>query len=114
MRIKDILVERELRPGVSATMPATNYYPELPSSSPYHTYRFGMSMADHTIKHPNGPSKDSAVTVAYSEGEQEILDRAEKKYGVRPNRLADAESAEPEGTNKNSPVAKPKRNKYGV
>ena len=114
MKIKDILLERELRPGVSATMPATNYYPELPSSSPYHTYRFGMAMADHTIKHPNGPSKDSAVTIAYSKGEEEILDKAEKKYGVRPNRLADAKSKEPEGTHKISPVAGKKKNKYGI
>ena len=115
MRAKEFLNEGELRPGVSEPLAKTNYYPELPSSSPYMTYRFGMGMADHTTFHPNGPAKAAAIIVQYSEGEEEIVAATEKKLGkFGKQTLADEGSSEALTTNKVSPVPKNKKNKYGV
>jgi len=115
MKIKDIIMEGEFRPGVSEPMVKSEYYPELPSSSPYMTYRFGMGMADHTTFHPNGPAKNSAVIVQYSDAEEEIVKATEKKLGkFGKQKLADRGSDEAPGTNTQSPVAKRKKNKHGI
>jgi len=115
MKIKDVIMEGEFRPGVSEPMAKSDYYPELPSSSPYMTYRFGMGMADHTTFHPNGPAKNSAVIVQYSDAEEEIVAATEKKLGkFGKTTLADKGSDEPPGTEAQSPVATKKKNKYGV
>ena len=115
MKMKELLTEEEFKDVHSSTLPRASYYPEMPASSPYYAYRFGMGMADHTTFHPNGPSKNSAVIVQYSKGEEEIVSATEKKLGkFGKKNLADNGSNEPEGTNKNSPVAKKKKNKYGV
>jgi len=115
--MKDIapLLEAEFKPGVSEPMVKSDYYPDLPSSSPYMTYRFGMGMADHTTYHPNGPAKNAAVIVQYSDAEEEIVAATEKKLGKFGKKtLADKGSDEPPATNITSPVAKKKKNKYGV
>lgn len=115
MKIKDVIMEGEFRPGVSEPMVKSEYYPELPSSSPYMTYRFGMGMADHTTFHPNGPAKNSAVIVQYSEAEEEIVSATEKKLGKFGKKtLADKGSDEPPGTSVQSPVPAKKKNKYGI
>ena len=114
MRAKEFITEAELIDFHSATLPHVKAYPDMPSSDPYLAYRFGMAMADHTIKHPNGPAKNSAVIAAYTQGEEEIIDRAERKTGHRGKILADKGSQEPEGVAKQSPVAQIKRNRYGV
>jgi hypothetical protein len=115
MKMKEFLTEEELKDVHSSTLPGAYYYPELQSSNPYDTYRFGMGMADHTIFHPNGPTKNAAVIVAYSDAEEEIISATEKKLGKKGKKtLADKGSKEPNGTNTTSPVAKKKKNKYGV
>jgi hypothetical protein len=114
MRAREFITEEELIDFHSATLPHVKAYPDMPSSNPYVAYRFGMAMADHTIKHPNGPAKNSAVIAAYTRGEEEIIRRAEMKSGHRGNILADKGSQEPQGANTVSPVAKPKRNRYGI
>ena len=115
MKIRDIIMEGEFRPGVSEPMSKSEYYPELPSSSPYMTYRFGMGMADHTTFHPNGPAKNAAVIVQYSDAEEEIVAATEKKLGKFGKKtLADKGSSEAPATNTQSPVPAKKKNKYGV
>ena len=115
MKIRDIIVEGEMRPGVSEPMAKSDYYPDMPSSDPYIIYRFGMGMADHTTFHPNGPSRNAAVIVQYSEGEEEIVSATEKKLGKFSKKmLADRRSSEAPETYKTSPVAKRKKNKYGI
>ena len=115
MKVKEILTETEFKPGVSEPMVDSNYYKDLQSSSPYMTYRFGMGMADHTTYHPNGPAKNAAIIVRYSDAEDEIVDATEKKLGkFGKTRLADEGSDEPPQTNTQSVVPKRKKNRYGV
>lgn len=115
MKIKDLLTEDELKDVHSSTLSSAYYYPELQSSSPYNTYRFGMGMANHDEFVPNTSSKNAAVIVAYSDAEEEIIKQTEKKLGKFGKKtLADKGSNEPDDINSTSPVAKRKTNKYGV
>lgn len=115
MRIKELVTEDlGFAHGKSSTMSSTYAFPDMPSSNPYKAYRFAMSMADHTLKDQEGPADNYAVIVAYSDGEEKIISDAVKSTGKKRVIIADKGSHEPDSTNKNSPVAKIKRNKYGV
>ena len=95
-------------------MVTTYNYPSMPSADPYQVYRFGMAMADHTMTHPVGPTDRNAVIVAYTDGDEEIIKQAERQTGHKGKLVADKKSHEPENVNSTSPVAKSKKNKYGV
>jgi len=115
MKVRELLNEEEFKDVHSSTLPGAWAYSEMPSSNPYEIYRFSMGMANHEEFVPNSAMRDNAVIVAYSKGEEEIITKTEKKLGKRgKNSIADKGSNEPEGTNTKSPVAKKKKNKYGV
>jgi hypothetical protein len=86
----------------------------MPSSDPYLAYRFGMAMADHTINYAEGPAAQHAVVVAYTPEEEDIIRGGEAQTGHSGKMLTDRDSREPNSTNTQSPVAKIKRNRYGV
>ena len=94
-------------------MSTTFNYPDMPSANPYLAYRFGMAMANHLVN-SEGPSGQGAVIVAYTPEEEEIIKGAERTTHHRGKLLADRSSHEPSNTNLSSPVAKPKRNRFGV
>jgi hypothetical protein len=71
-------------------------------------------MADHTVNYPEGPASNGAVIVAYAPEEEEIIKAGTRQTGHRGKILADRGSHEPDSTLTQSPVAKPKRNRYGV
>ena len=71
-------------------------------------------MANHELSHAEGPAGQGAVVVAYTPEEETIIKGAERTTGHRGKILADRSSHEPKNTESTSPVAKPKRNKYGV
>jgi hypothetical protein len=114
MRAREFIVEREMPERKSSTMPHSKFYPTMPSSDPYQIYRFSVAMADHTINHAEGPAAQSAVVVAYTPEEEEIIKGGESQTGHRGKTLTDPGSNEPKSTYAVSPVAKPKRNRYGV
>lgn len=114
MRIKEILFEREMPSRKSSVMSFSKHFPSMPSSDPYQAYRFGMAMADHTISHAEGPAEQHAVIVAYTPEEEDIIRGGEAQTGHRGVMLSDRGSREPESTNIISPVARPRKNKYGV
>lgn len=114
MRIRELLTEREMPERKSSTMPYSKHYPTMPSSDPYQIYRFGVAMADHTIDYAEGPSAQHAVVVTYTPEEEDIVRGGETQTGHKGQMLSDRGSNEPDSTHKVSPVAKPKRNKYGV
>lgn len=83
----------------------------------YGMYRFGLAMAaapdGDTPK--EGPAKDVPSVWMYSKGEEDIVRKAAKNQGIDGKTIVSAgPSEEVPSTNKISPVAKPKRNKYGV
>ena len=95
-------------------MSATYAFPTMPSANAYAAYRFGLAMADHTINYAEGPTGNSAVIVAYTPEEEEIIKGGTRQTGHRGKLVADRGSSELDSTNTQSPVAKPKKNQYGV
>lgn len=114
MRAKEFIVERELPKRSSSVLPGSKIYPGMPSANPYEIYRFGMAMANHEIKDIDGPANNYAIVSTYAPEEEAIVKAAEAKTGHRGQVLSDKGSHEPASTDIVSPVAKPKKNRYGV
>lgn len=114
MRAKEFITERSFPKRKSGPMSTTYAFPEMPSSNPYAIYRFGLAMADHTINNAEGPASNSAVIVAYTPEEEEIIKGGTRQTGYKGNIVADRGSKEPRSTDAQSPVARAKKNKYGV
>lgn len=113
MRAREFISERQLRRN-SDTLSTTYYYPTMPSSDPYRAYRFGMAMANHHMRDAEGPAANDAIVVAYTPEEQQIIQAGEQQTGHKHKLLANKGSQEPTATNTASPVARKKRNRYGV
>ena len=113
MRAKEFITEREMPQRKSRTMNTAFEFPTMPSSDGYQVYRFGVAMANHK-QPPYGPAGQHAVISAYTSEEEEIIHAAEKATGHKGRILADRGSDEPFSTDTQSPVAKSKRNRYGV
>ena len=126
MRINEIIREgREgsLQDDVADALPATYAIPELQNQDPYKQYRFGVALAaakgsSHEDTEDFSPRSDwgeNAIVVAGDPESQKFVDQALKAVGVRGKRLiSTAKSEEAADVDKHSPVAQPKRNKYGV
>lgn len=120
MKVVEIISEAKkgsLRKSVvkAATRLAT--WPELDNGNvPYLQYRFGVAAAvspGGQIE-PSGPIAGALTTIAYTPEDEKILIAAGKLLGASPVRISGDASEELDTTNIKSPVAKPKRNKYGV
>jgi hypothetical protein len=114
MRAKEFITEREMPKPVSRAMSTSYHFPTMPSSDAYQAYRFGLAMADHKTHNKYGPAAQHAVIVAYTTEEDEIIKGAERETGHRGKLLTDRGSRESQNTETQSPVAKSKRNRYGV
>jgi hypothetical protein len=116
MRAREFLPEaaQGFNDRKSSVMVKTLAFPGMPSNNPYLAYRFAMAMANHEIKNETGPTDEYAVISAYTEGEQEIISAAMQKTGKKAITVADAGSREPKTTNIASPVARIKKNRFGV
>ena len=114
MRAKEFIVERSFSKRKSGPMSTTYAFPTMPSANTYAAYRFGLAMADHTINHAEGPTGNSAVIVAYTPEEEEIIKGGTRQTGHQGKMVANRGSNEPQSTDTHSPVAQPKRNRYGV
>jgi hypothetical protein len=86
----------------------------MSSADAYRAYRFGVAMANHTMTYAEGPASNDAVIVAYTPEEEEIIQAGTRQTGHKGRILANRGSEEPGSTDTQSPVAKPKRNRYGV
>ena len=113
MRAKEFITERQLPKRVSRAMNTTFQFPTMPSSDAYQAYRFGVAMANHE-EPPYGPTAQHAVISAYTPEEEEIIHAAERATGHKGRLIADRGSHERDSTATQSPVAKSKRNRYGV
>lgn len=88
------------------------------NNHPYLAYRFGVALAtspNQDMK-PEGPFGSDFSLIDYTDADAEIRKGAEKIMGVSPSRSTGKGSEELSNgvINKSSPVAKPKKNKYGV
>ncbi len=115
--ITEVLTRGKLRKGTRNSVSNIQSYPYLDNNShPYVAYRFGIALAnsptDVTAK--LGPIGSEFVTVGYSEADQEIIDHTRKEFGLPIRKHSGPGSVELDKINKTSPVATPKKNKYGV
>lgn len=113
-----VLREEKLRKGVQNATPGMTSWPALNNNNnPYHAYRFGLSMAGapDNYMEKEGPVGGNFVTMSYTDGDEEILRSAAKKMGISSKSMGSSKkSCELPDVHKSSPVAKIKRNKYGV
>lgn len=83
----------------------------------YKYYRFGLALAgapDYPTKATNDIGGDPLLTT-YTDEEWDMIEYAGKETNLGPlKRLSSNRSTEVSDTYKTSPVAKPKKNKYGV
>ena len=90
-------------------------------SGDYTLYRLGLAVASTDGKSVPDTDKESWVgkwklAAPYSQVDQDMLKQAYKAVGAKHEDVnhGDMRSQELEGTNKSSPVAPKKKNKYGV
>ncbi len=120
MKINEIITETgrgKLRKATTQALSNVTSYPYLDNNShPYVAYRFGVALA----KSPNdisdnlGPIGSEFTTVGYSDADNEIINHAREEFGLKTRVHSTYGSEEINKINKVSPVAKPKKNKYGV
>ena len=115
MKIHEIISETKLKKGKANPLPHPTSFPNF-SQDPYQFYRFGVALAGS----PESPSIDStfngtAITVAYSDAEVDMINKAAKAVGAHDKIThSNTGSKEHPNVNKSSPVAKIKKNKYGI
>lgn len=118
MKIREILVEKaekKLSKNAQRSAPHAKQYQGIDQY--YGMYRFGVAMAKapESDTPKEGPAKDVPAVWMYSKGEEDIVNRAAKNQGIKGTTLVNkGPSEELKTTYKQSPVAKPKPNKYGV
>ena len=127
MRLKELLngidlqeaklTRKKLTKSAKNAIPDMNSYDYLDNNShPYMSYRFGVALAsspDNEIT-PRGPIGSDFTIVDYTDAERKIRKGAEKNLGIKSSRSTGKGSVETDTVNKTSPVAKPKKNQYGV
>jgi hypothetical protein len=118
---KNYGVPAAIDPDVEKTIPGTFIVPELRNTDPYMQYRMGLALAVAQASKSREVKFDQEtiwaenfITTAYAEEEQETIKTAANLMGVNVIQVTSTKSQEIDGINKNSPVAKPKPNKYGV
>jgi hypothetical protein len=120
MKIWEIISENVKPMGKAAkgAIPGLNTIPALDNNSnPYLAYRFGMALARspaNPIGATEGPIGSEFTMIDYSDADAEIRKGAEKEVGVKSSSKTAKSSTEMSHIQKQSPINKPKRNKYGV
>jgi hypothetical protein len=117
MKIYEIITEDADKKLSKTAREAAPYAIQLPIDQYYQMYRFGIAMAGEPEKSAPkaGPAKDMPTVWMYTDAEEEIVNKASKNQGIKGKTIVDkGPSSEVKTVNTVSPVAKPKRNKYGV
>jgi hypothetical protein len=131
MRAKEFLPESagakthgkftSLTADVDAALPGVWVQRQLRNTDPYMQYRYGLAMAaaradaaGHVDFEQESPWAENLTIVGFSPEDEEVVKMADKLMGVKGTRIANSKSVESSGTSKVSPVATPKRNKYGI
>jgi len=126
MKIRDIVTEENKKGKISKrqqqpTRGLNKFTDGDRWNSDYTLYRLGLAVASTDGKTVPDTDKESwvgkwKVTAPYSQADQDMLKQAYKAVGADYEDVnnGDMRSQELNSTNKSSPVAKPKKNKYGV
>jgi len=122
MRAKEFVYEtrKPLRKSVAQSMPNLTSSSFLDNNNhPYLAYRFGVALApspDIEGFDDKGPLGSDFTMIDYTDVDKKIRGAAAKRMGIKFDRGTGKGSEELPNSiiNKVSPVAKAKRNKYGV
>lgn len=129
MRAKEFLPESGKSHGtyvgldkdVDAALPGVWVQRQLRNTDPYMQYRYGVAIAaaradaaGHVEFEQESPWAENLTIVGFTPEDAEVVKMADKLMGVTATRIADDASKEPTDTSSQSPVAKAKRNQYGV
>ena len=130
MRAKEFIIEykakssgtsEKMSDGKSDPLPGVFVQHQLRNTDPYMQYRMGVAVASaRAVKNGDvdfeqeSPWAENLTQVMYAPEDEETIKLASKMMGVTPSKITDNASHELPNTNSSSPVAKPKRNKYGV
>ena len=119
MRAKEFINEesKQMRRSAKAAIPNMQMFPQLDNGNVYSSYRYGVALAgspEDSNVDQESITNSKMLTIAYTEGDAEIINKTNKKMGVKGRAVTDKTSHESSTVETQSPVAKPKRNKYGV
>ena len=129
MRAKEFITEQSssMQDDVAAAIPGAYVIPKLQNQDAYHQYRFGVAMAaaksrkdretDNTDYKSASPWGENQVVISYSGTTKDYIDDALEEIGLSAKdkkQITSQGSTETTTVSKASPVAKIKKNKYGV
>lgn len=128
MRFREITTEATLQKDVAYTLPATYVIPKLQNQDAYKQYRFGVAIAkakgqviedddDYIDYEPESAWGENQIVISYSNSIDQYIDAALKEIGLSPEDkklISTAKSEENPTVAKFSPVARIKKNQYGV
>lgn len=118
MKIYEIIIEDKERKLPKSSRESAVHAQQFQGIDQYYgMYRFGIAMAGEpeTSAPKEGPAKDVPTIWMFTDVEEEIVAKAAKNQGIKGTTIvAKGPSAELKTVNTASPVAKTKRNKYGV
>jgi hypothetical protein len=104
-----------------AALPGVFVQKDLRNTDPYMQYRYALAVAAARAHKEYGIEfeqesqwAENLTQVMYTPEDEETIKLASNLMGVKATRITDNSSHEGENTYSVSPVAKPKRNKYGV
>lgn len=128
MRAKEFIKEAKSRgtpekvsDKKAGPLPGVFVQKSLRNTDPYMQYRYSMAVAasrahrDHGVDYDQESSwAENLTQVMFAPEDEETVMLASKLMGVRPTKITDSASREPNSTQTQSPVAKAKKNKYGI
>jgi hypothetical protein len=110
MRAKEFVIKEgkiPLAADAVDAVPNAQRWDALDSSSPYHSYRFGVALAGMP-DYPTdleGPIGQKLITVGYTDADDEIIKATGKHLGFQGVVVTPKSSKELDDTNKTSPVS---------
>ena len=112
---------KKVRDRASDALPGVYAQRQLRNTDAYMQYRMGLALAaaradaaGHIKFNQESSWAENFIHVMWADEDEETIKIASKLMGVTPSAITDKKSREPGSTETQSPVAKPKRNRYGV
>lgn len=98
-----------------AAIPGLTTIPDWPGHY-YSMYRLGVHLAGspHNPNEHQGPFANEMVFTTFTDVEEEMIKHSAKEMKVKLKTLSSKKSSETDDTHTTSPIAKVKRNKYGI
>ena len=112
---------KKVRDRASDALPGVYVQRQLRNTDAYMQYRMGLALAaaradaaGHVKFNQESSWAENFIHVMWADEDEETIKLASKLMGVTPSMITDKKSREPKSTETQSPVARPKPNRYGV